>query len=316
MEVGFWREALTPSEIRKLADGAACDQVRPAALLSYMPLDRDIIDRRGKIWTDNSGGATSTLVPPRRIRRNDDAAVISGCTITGDGSAAGIGAATATGAATAAGAGSAAGAGVAAATGAATGAGVGNAAGSGVATGVGTSTAIVAGVGAADGTSTAAAVGASIGIISAVGNAAGSSEALGVSLTTGAGGEKRKRKRIEWVPPDHDIETRERTPQPGEPDEPAPDQPQHLPTPAPSVKLSKAARKLAQAVARARSADPATAERARAFLADIQANADSDLARLLAHQQAMELQRRGAQSAAAAEEEDAVRAFMQWLMRQ
>jgi hypothetical protein len=131
-------------------------------------------------------------------------------------------------------------------------------------------------------------------------------------VITGGGGERRKRKRIEWVPPDRDLETRERV-----------DRPQPTVPHAPSVKLSKAARKLAQAVARARSGDQATAERARAFLETIRANADSDLARLLARQQAFDEHRRGAALVGdqrhrfeLAEEEDAVLAMMQWLMRQ
>jgi hypothetical protein len=76
-EVGFWRVALTPAEIKRLAAGAACDQVRPASLVAYMPLDRDIIDRRRNVWTDNSGGAVSTFVPPRPRAREYDAQALA-----------------------------------------------------------------------------------------------------------------------------------------------------------------------------------------------------------------------------------------------
>jgi len=122
----------------------------------------------------------------------------------------------------------------------------------------------------------------------------------------GGGGKRKRRKRIDDLPPDlrHLLPPELREPEP----EPA--------QPPVSVRLSKAERKLAQAVARARSADPATAERARAFLDSIRANADSDLARLLARQQALDEQRRGERMRVAAEDEDAVMAMMQWLMSQ
>jgi hypothetical protein len=122
------------------------------------------------------------------------------------------------------------------------------------------------------------------------------------------GGMRRKRKRIDELPPDlrHLLppELRDEL------------EPEPVLEPAASVKFTKAERKLAQAVARARSADPATAERARAFLDSIRANADSDLARLLARQQALDEQRRGERMRVAAEDEDAVMAMMQWLMSQ
>ena len=236
----------------------------------------------------------------------------------GDGAAAGLGTVTGIGAAIAAGDGAAAGVATASGVGSSSAAatGDGSAAGTGTASGIGAASA--AGDGTAAGIGTATAVGASIGIVAAVGNAAGSSEALGVALTTGAGGEPgragarhKRRRRIDELPPDlrHLLPPELREPE--APEAPAPEAVQ----PPVSVRLSKAERKLAQAVARARSADPATAERARAFLDSIRANADSDLARLLARQQALDEQRRGERMRVAAEDEDAVMAMMQWLMR-
>jgi hypothetical protein len=314
-----WNVELDAKSRAEYVAGKSPLLIRPASLTDYFPItgktERNV--KTGGVATPT--GTLPAAGSARPIIINFDAGIISGGTITGDGAAAGTGTATATGAATAAGTASAAGTGAAMGVGAATAAGVGNAAGSGVATGVGASTAIVAGVGAADGTSTAAAVGAATGIISAVGNAAGSSTALGVALTTGAGGapgragaRRKRRRRIDELPPDlrHLLPPEIREPE--SPEAPAPEAVQ----PPVSVKLSKAERKLAQAVARARSADPATAERARAFLDAIRANADSDLARLLARHQMLDEQRRLAAAASAAEDDDAVVAFLTWMLRQ
>lgn len=77
-----------------------------------------------------------------------------------------------------------------------------------------------------------------------------------------------------------------------------------------SIKLSKVARKLARVQARARSDNPDTAAKARAYLDQLRADADSEIGRLLARQQQLDEQRR----IAAADEEEAVMAFIAWLM--
>jgi hypothetical protein len=194
-EVGVWRVALTPNEIKRLAAGAPCDAVRQLSLAAYMPLDGDIIDRRRNtgVWIDNSGGAVSTFVPIRKLRLVQDADVVAGGgTVTGDASAAGVGAATGIGAATAAAVAASAGTGVALGVGSYTLAptdGVATAAGAGTAAAIGAATA--AAIAAAFALGEALGVGASIGIISAVGNAAGTSEALGYSPSAHAKASRR-----------------------------------------------------------------------------------------------------------------------------
>jgi hypothetical protein len=233
-----------------------------------------------------------------------------GGTVTGDGASAGAGTATAVGAATAAADASAAGAGAATGVGSFTLAateGIASAAGSGTATGVGAATA--AGVANAAGASDATAVGASIGIVSAVGNAAGSSEALGYSPTALGGGEPgrggklggRRRKRIEWLPPDYDIETGERLPA--------------VDVPATPIRLSKGERKVARLVAQYRGRDDDAAERAAEQLEALHRAQNSELARFIARQQVLD-DVRSQRAAVAAEDDEAAVAFMQWLIRQ
>jgi hypothetical protein len=113
------------------------------------------------------------------------------------------------------------------------------------------------------------------------------------------GAKYRKRKRIEWLPPDVDIETGERLPPPEA---------------AAPVKLSKGERRVARLVAQYRGRDDDVAERARESLEALHRAQNSELARFIARQQALDEQRRGL-AAAAADDDEAAIAFMQWLIR-
>lgn len=57
-EVGVWNVALTAAEIASLADGIACDHIRPESLVFYAPLVRDLIDKVGGLTITNNGTAT------------------------------------------------------------------------------------------------------------------------------------------------------------------------------------------------------------------------------------------------------------------
>lgn len=103
------------------------------------------------------------------------------------------------------------------------------------------------------------------------------------------------KRRIEWVPPDVNLDGTPRAP---------------IAEPPRSIKLSKVARKLARVQARSRSVDHDTAAQARAYLDQLRADADGELGRLLARQRHLDEQRR----IAAADEEEAVTAFIAWLM--
>jgi hypothetical protein len=113
------------------------------------------------------------------------------------------------------------------------------------------------------------------------------------------GAKYRKRKRIEWLPPDYDLETGERRAE----------------EPAARVKLSKGERRVARLVAQYRGRDDDVAERAAEQLEALHRAQNSELARFIARQQALDEQRRGL-AAAAAEDDEAAIAFMQWLVRQ
>jgi hypothetical protein len=114
----------------------------------------------------------------------------------------------------------------------------------------------------------------------------------------GRGAKRPRRKRIEWLPHDVDIETGERRPVPDSP-----------------VKLSKGERKVARLVAQYRGRDDDVAERAAEQLEALHRAQNSELARFIARQQALDEQRRGL-AAAAAEDDEAVMAFLSWLARQ
>jgi len=114
----------------------------------------------------------------------------------------------------------------------------------------------------------------------------------------GRGAKRPRRKRIEWLPPDYDIETGERRPVPDSP-----------------VKLSKGERRVARLVAQYRGRDDDVAERARESLEALHRAQNSELARFIARQQALDEQRRSLASVAAEDDEAAI-AFMQWLLRQ
>lgn len=114
------------------------------------------------------------------------------------------------------------------------------------------------------------------------------------------GAKYRKRKRIEWLPPDVDIETGERRPPPEA---------------AAPIKLSKGERKVARLVAQYRGRDDDVAERARESLEALHRAQNSELARFIARQQAIDEARRSL-AAVAAEDDEAAIAFMQWLIRQ
>jgi hypothetical protein len=114
----------------------------------------------------------------------------------------------------------------------------------------------------------------------------------------GRGAKRPRRKRIEWLPPDYDIETGERRP--------APDGP---------VKLSKGERRVARLVAQYRGRDDDVAERAAEQLEALHRAQNSELARFIARQQALD-DVRSQRAAVAAEDDEAAIAFMQWLVRQ
>lgn len=57
-EVGIWDVALTTAEIASLADGFACDKVRPQSLVFYAPLIRELQDVRGGLSIANINVAT------------------------------------------------------------------------------------------------------------------------------------------------------------------------------------------------------------------------------------------------------------------
>lgn len=54
-DVGIWNVALTLAEIQSLADGMACDKVRPQSLVFYSPLVREFIDKKGISISNNNG---------------------------------------------------------------------------------------------------------------------------------------------------------------------------------------------------------------------------------------------------------------------
>jgi hypothetical protein len=53
-DVGIWNVALTQAEIQSLADGMACDKVRPQSLVFYAPLVREFIDKKGISISNNN----------------------------------------------------------------------------------------------------------------------------------------------------------------------------------------------------------------------------------------------------------------------
>ena len=57
-EVGIWDVALTAAEIASLAEGMACDKIRPQSLVFYAPLVRDLIDAKDGLTITNNNGAT------------------------------------------------------------------------------------------------------------------------------------------------------------------------------------------------------------------------------------------------------------------
>ncbi len=61
-EAATWTAALTPAEVASLAAGFSPEKIRPGALVSYLPLIGDTLDRKGNTWTDTG---TSTTTHPR-----------------------------------------------------------------------------------------------------------------------------------------------------------------------------------------------------------------------------------------------------------
>lgn len=57
-DVGVWNAALTAAEVASLAARAACSKVRPASLIFYAPLIRDLVDIKGGRAITNNNAAT------------------------------------------------------------------------------------------------------------------------------------------------------------------------------------------------------------------------------------------------------------------
>lgn len=68
-ELAAWNAALTAAEIAVLADGFSPQLVRPASLVFYAPLVRDLINKKSTILT-NVGTTLPSVHPPMRWARN------------------------------------------------------------------------------------------------------------------------------------------------------------------------------------------------------------------------------------------------------